>query len=425
MVSPWYTPEFCDVSLSRVVKAPRFRGREVFDDKVGLRFCFKLRPLRMDPLLCGVGLRGAGSVCSDLVGPSAKLHMRSELTCAPSSRVLVTRAHFKKHKQFPQSFLHVRSAFTSESHGMRYPASHSANLSCTSHAIEQTHSDTQVANLLSAELRNEIYELALKQKEDQAVGITIDSSTNRLTTRAKNATALTRTCKQINQESSAMFYAVNNFVISKGPGPETKGKKKNQTHEVQILERFLKSIGPKNCAVLLHLDVQVHRPFADSYQQAPELNKLLKIANKFKPKHLDCTFSLESKVDPRVSPEIVSVKLDVLKGCQSTQEALNLLIWASRMSSISLETQGYGSYDDDCRDYMDGIDRFGVVWWWMYSEGLSGKGACCATLAGDEMSARQWGAVLHSSAVSWSSRFSKTVSEPNILNSCKESALPT
>ena len=115
--------------------------------------------------------------------------------------------------------------------------------------------DSSPLSLLPAELRNEIYRLALTQSEgvdleypaaqdsDDDAGCLQSADMKHL-----NLTALLYTCKQINNEARALIYAYNIFILHKA------------AHAVPAtLACFTAQIGSDNLKLIPHLKIDIGR----------------------------------------------------------------------------------------------------------------------------------------------------------------------
>ncbi|KXS98586.1 hypothetical protein AC578_4314 [Pseudocercospora eumusae] len=110
--------------------------------------------------------------------------------------------------------------------------------------------DTSPFNKLSAELRNEIYELALSFEEPILITKT---SHSRLESSVKQPTALLQTCRQIRAETTKMFYANNVFRFADStPVDHTK-----VSDAWVVFSRFFGSIGLDSSNTIKHVCVEI------------------------------------------------------------------------------------------------------------------------------------------------------------------------
>lgn len=126
-------------------------------------------------------------------------------------------------------------------------------------------------NKISAELRNQIYELVLMH--EHPISITADDYVSDL--RATNfklkshPLALLHTCKQISNESTALFYGNNAFHFE-FPG-RTADKDKD---ELCLVQRFCASIGDAALVGLRDLRVHATRMYDQWSSDIPDLPDL-------------------------------------------------------------------------------------------------------------------------------------------------------
>ena len=128
-------------------------------------------------------------------------------------------------------------------------------------------------NKLPAELRNQIYELALFQ----STGITVFVSGLRphlfKPTETKNILSLTETCKKLRHESSPIFYQINKFIlISKYLGERYSGDintARNTQWERGLCE-WLRQLGDRNVNALSHVEIDIGTSFLYNYVPSSE-----------------------------------------------------------------------------------------------------------------------------------------------------------
>jgi len=131
--------------------------------------------------------------------------------------------------------------------------------SCSRHfkgsPLEDCTPDLTLLFRLSAEIRNQIYELALHQNDPINVRRKSESRTRvpppplRLEHEVSHPMALTTTCRQIRAECVQLFYATNTFAINCG-WSNCHGKKRQCERGDKALGDFLHQIGPSNTSAL-------------------------------------------------------------------------------------------------------------------------------------------------------------------------------
>lgn len=122
--------------------------------------------------------------------------------------------------------------------------------------------DASPFRLLSAELRNRIYELVLTSTK----GITVDCSGTKsdFTNNGQNATfeypdlSLTQTCKQIRQESLNMYYFINPLTILTSVSEDDSGNIKFPLGGVRSnINAFRRVIGKQQFAMFRHVSLVI------------------------------------------------------------------------------------------------------------------------------------------------------------------------
>lgn len=110
--------------------------------------------------------------------------------------------------------------------------------------------DSSPFSKLSAELRNEIYELALSF--ENTIFIT-NTSDYRLKSSTKHPTALLQTCRQIRAEATKMFYANNAFRVCDSRPTEPYGTSNGFT----VVQQFFHTIGLHNSNTIKRMRVDI------------------------------------------------------------------------------------------------------------------------------------------------------------------------
>lgn len=165
--------------------------------------------------------------------------------------------------------------------------------------------DNSPFSKLSAELRNMIYEYALKQERPIIVTAysTAKHTEHEHHTADRHPLALAQTCQEIRGESLQLFYAVNTFTLSFRLA-------KSQTQVRRQLERFRSAIGLSNAnaigSMVLKLDAA---DIGEDDTMVESLNKifdfLVQVVNECISKAWTCNFVTKAPIIDSVSaPEV-------------------------------------------------------------------------------------------------------------------------
>ncbi|KAF7195273.1 hypothetical protein HII31_03479 [Pseudocercospora fuligena] len=175
---------------------------------------------------------------------------------------------------------------------------------------------------LSAELRNEIYELALTF-EDTLI-VTETSASNGLYCSVAHPTALLQTSRQIRSEATKMFYANNSFHIT----DSDTSHEKEVTRSFSILQRFFNTIGLHNSNAIKHLslDLVYHQQNARHTHPAAmekvidQIDWMCDTAKFRNFESFECVLKINYSFRDRYRP--VVVELDVLDFEKSRQKGI-------------------------------------------------------------------------------------------------------
>ncbi|EME79161.1 uncharacterized protein MYCFIDRAFT_79718 [Pseudocercospora fijiensis CIRAD86] len=176
---------------------------------------------------------------------------------------------------------------------------------------------------LSAELRNEIYELALSFED--TITVTGTSASSDLECSIGHPTALIQTCRQIRSEATRMFYANNTFHI----GGSGSSDSVEVTDAFSVLQRFSHTIGLHNSKAIKRISVEVvyhqrmHFPLEPSAMENinAQIKSMRHAAQFLDTKSFKCVLKLYSLFQHRFRPAVV-VELDVVDYEDSRQKAI-------------------------------------------------------------------------------------------------------
>jgi len=144
---------------------------------------------------------------------------------------------------------------------------------------------------LPAELRDTIYAYILYFPEGITINIGGSQPSLRSPESSRNPLALTTVCKQIREESSTVFYAINVFRLRPHSG---------DPRNSENLDSWLKQIGHGNRVAIKHVDVDLGiwspgyiRPSSATRFATPLPVQAAQYINRFRDINVSCTFSMD------------------------------------------------------------------------------------------------------------------------------------
>ncbi|TKA83864.1 hypothetical protein B0A55_00169 [Friedmanniomyces simplex] len=199
---------------------------------------------------------------------------------------------------------------------------------------------------LAAELRNQIYELAISHPA--AIHLRQDPSGSALAIaqpadkRHRVTLSLQATCKQFRDECTTMFYPLNDFVITTHPAA-TKG---DRTHYLLAMQDFVASIGLENAKMARSLSFKVTRgtaQYVSSSTIGPAITQLYPWCKSVGlPLKVEIFEEISAKLDMLDLRASCAVMLREMEGFAGAQR--QLFAWPSSGCAVALSLNEEGMY---------------------------------------------------------------------------------